>query len=279
MIQRPFALLITRAYRTTSTDALNVLAGLLPLHIRIEEEAARQTLKQLSQITQYKDEIYNPSDYEGSLINVQIHPAKKGIGVRILHQNATDPEVKVCLYTDGSKIDNGVGSAFVAVANQNILHTWQGHLHENNTVFQSEMLAIKEALTYLVEQRHNRAIIFTDSLSSIHAINNPDHSSPIVTAIQKILRENYNSQYFLKWVKAHAGHAWNEFADTLAKQAAAENPTEHNIRQYHILWPMSHFKKKHSGRKQLTHGKMNGISAIQDEGQLILFQRCILNAI
>ncbi|XP_035207723.1 uncharacterized protein LOC118182485 [Stegodyphus dumicola] len=185
MIQRPFALLITRAYRTTSTDALNVLAGLLPLHIRIEEEAARQTLKQLSQITQYKDEIYNPSDNEGSLINVQIHPAKKGIGVRILHQNATDPEVKVCLYTDGSKIDNGVGSAFVAVANQNILHTWQGHLHENNTVFQSEMLAIKEALTYLVEQRHNRAIIFTDSLSSIHAINNPDHSSPIVNCNTK----------------------------------------------------------------------------------------------
>ncbi|XP_035230589.1 uncharacterized protein LOC118202514 [Stegodyphus dumicola] len=39
-IQRPFALSITRAYITTSTDAINALAGLLPLHIRVEKEAA-----------------------------------------------------------------------------------------------------------------------------------------------------------------------------------------------------------------------------------------------
>ncbi|GBM13970.1 hypothetical protein AVEN_69015-1 [Araneus ventricosus] len=49
-IQRPFLLNITGAYRTTSTAALQVIAGLMPLHLKIKLESEYVRSTRLRQI-------------------------------------------------------------------------------------------------------------------------------------------------------------------------------------------------------------------------------------
>ncbi|XP_035217092.1 uncharacterized protein LOC118190484 [Stegodyphus dumicola] len=111
-IQRPFALRITRAYRTTSSDALNVLAGFLPLHIRVEEEAARQFVLQQKRRVSFDEVNYPPENYETNSCQFSVHPAVKSTGVN----NTINPTTThhLCqkqhtIYTDSSKIDEKVG--------------------------------------------------------------------------------------------------------------------------------------------------------------------------
>ncbi|XP_035217509.1 uncharacterized protein LOC118190839, partial [Stegodyphus dumicola] len=122
-IQRPFALGITRAYRTTSSDAINVLAGLLPLHIRVKEEAARQFVLQLKRPVSFDEVNYHPEDYETNSCQFSVHPAVKGTGVNItINPTTTHHPAQHTIYTDGSKIDEKVGSAFVVMQQGNPDH-------------------------------------------------------------------------------------------------------------------------------------------------------------
>ncbi|XP_035214414.1 uncharacterized protein LOC118188154 [Stegodyphus dumicola] len=200
-IQRPFALGITRAYRTTSTDAINVLAGLLPLHIRVEEEAARQHVLQLKRAVTFDEETYYPEDYETNVCPLNIHPAVKGKGVFVtINPTTTHRPGEFIMYTDGSRIDEKVGCAYVAMTHDTVNEQWKGQLRQNNRVFQSEAVAIAKAIRYLHTHQHNHATIKTDSLSSLYAIWNPDHPSDIIQGIQKNLRENFPYRTKLEWI-------------------------------------------------------------------------------
>ncbi|XP_035232614.1 uncharacterized protein LOC118204395 [Stegodyphus dumicola] len=151
-IQRPFALGITRAYITTSTDAINVLAGLLPLHIRTEEEeAARQMLIQLHKPIAFAEENFTSEEYETKLTSDSIHPADYGVGIR-LHVPPTEyrSPSSIVIYTDGSKIEGNVGSAFAVLQKNSVIAQWKGHLANNNSVFEGEAVAIAQAIRYLL---------------------------------------------------------------------------------------------------------------------------------
>ncbi|XP_035230092.1 uncharacterized protein LOC118202041 [Stegodyphus dumicola] len=238
-IQRPFALGITRAYITTSTDAINVLAGLLPLHIRTEEEAARQMLIQLHKPIAFAEENFTSEEYETKLTSDSIHPADYGVGIR-LHVPPTEyrSPSSIVIYTDGSKIEGNVGSAFAVLQENSVIAQWKGHLANNNSVFQGEAVAIAQAIRYLLTHQILKATIKSDSLSAIYAISNPEHPSKIIRDIQQDLRKYQRHDIHLAWIKAHMGEYGNEVADTLAKEAAFGIAAE----QIHIPWPHSHLK-------------------------------------
>ncbi|XP_035226076.1 uncharacterized protein LOC118198491 [Stegodyphus dumicola] len=147
-LQRPFLLSITRAFRTTSTDALNILAGVLPLHLRIEEEAVTQQVHQLRLSLTYDYVTFSQEQFENKTSQLHIHPAIKGIGIHLTKNPAyVAPSGYISIYTDGSRIDEKVGSAFVVLSEQQQpLHQWQMQLSTENSVFQSEALAIHEAI-------------------------------------------------------------------------------------------------------------------------------------
>ncbi|XP_035223684.1 uncharacterized protein LOC118196354 [Stegodyphus dumicola] len=224
-LQRPFLLSITRAFRTTSTDALNILAGVLPLHLRIEEEAVTQQVHQLRLSLTYDYVTFSQEQFENKTSQLHIHPAIKGIGIHLTKNPAyVAPSGYISIYTDGSRIDEKVGSAFVVLSEQQQpLHQWQMQLSTENSVFQSEALAIHEAIRYLTNNKISKALIHTDSLSSMQAIANSEHTSPQIAGIQKSLRENAHNHYVIKWIKAHTGIYGNELADGLAKDAATGN--------------------------------------------------------
>ncbi|XP_035224146.1 uncharacterized protein LOC118196789, partial [Stegodyphus dumicola] len=205
-----------------------------------EEEAVRQLLVQLRRPITFDGEHYLPDDYEAKLKPFSIHPADYGVGVRlhippsVFHNSSSH-----VIYIDGSKIDDNVGSAFVAFRDNLPLAHWKGHLSMQNSVFQGEAVAIARAIRYLLTQNITQATINSDSLSVIHAIGNPEHSSPIIRDIQQDLRASPSFTIHIAWVKAHVGEYGNELADAYAKEAASGDADE-NIS---IPWPHSFLKR------------------------------------
>ncbi|GBN30964.1 hypothetical protein AVEN_274067-1 [Araneus ventricosus] len=78
--------------------------------------------------------------------------------------NRTPTEV----YTDGSKINYQTGSAFCAIANEDITKTWKGNLSPGNLVFQAEILALKVAIEW-ANTANEEVNIWSDSESSPQA--------------------------------------------------------------------------------------------------------------
>ncbi|XP_035210780.1 uncharacterized protein LOC118185093 [Stegodyphus dumicola] len=174
-IQRPFLINITRAFRTTSTNALQVLAGVRPLSIEAEIDAITATVLQLKKPAEFNGKIFQPDKYETKPRKFHTHPA---IILDNLKCNLTQtpPNTTLIAYTDGSKIDNKVGCSVTIRTGTDTTSEWQGHVRPDNSVFQAELAAIKHSTSYL--QARTKVIhIITDSQSSIYAIKSPTISS------------------------------------------------------------------------------------------------------
>ncbi|GBO24250.1 hypothetical protein AVEN_128478-1 [Araneus ventricosus] len=110
-IQRKFLLNITGAYNTTPTAALQVIEGLMPLHIRAK--------------------MGRPPGWKLRLRSLEDRISHGGQ----VPSNRTPIEVD----TNGSKINEQTGNAFCAIANEAITKTCKAKLSPANTVFQAEM--------------------------------------------------------------------------------------------------------------------------------------------
>ncbi|GBM11590.1 hypothetical protein AVEN_180141-1 [Araneus ventricosus] len=79
----------------------------------------------------------------------------------------------MAIYTDGSKTEEGTGSAYCILENYGIIVSWQGKLDRSNSVFQAEILAIRMSIE-AASSLHRPIKSLTDSLSSLMAILNPN---------------------------------------------------------------------------------------------------------
>ncbi|GBO06211.1 Retrovirus-related Pol polyprotein from type-1 retrotransposable element R1, partial [Araneus ventricosus] len=147
-IQRLFLLYITGAYRTTPTAALRVVTGLRP-----------------------------PPPTNPTRSNLCPSCSNK-IFIQLFHQNHIDSGAKA-IYTDGSKTDEGTGSAYSILENYGIIASCLGKLHRSNSDFQAEILAIRMAIE-AASSLHRPIKIWTDSLSSLMAILDPKSHYSIV---------------------------------------------------------------------------------------------------
>ncbi|XP_035217769.1 uncharacterized protein LOC118191081 [Stegodyphus dumicola] len=141
-----------------------------------------------------------------------------GISITTNPTSAHRP-AQITIFTDGSKIDEKVGSVYVVMLQDTVIDQWKGQLRQFNSVFQGEAVAIAQAIRNLQSHHSRNATIKTDSLSSLYAIGNTDHPSSIIQGIQEDLRKNSQLHTLLEWIKTHAGHHGNKLADHLAKEA------------------------------------------------------------
>ncbi|GBM87894.1 Long-chain fatty acid transport protein 1 [Araneus ventricosus] len=113
-------------------------------------------------------------------------------------ENNIDSGVKA-IYTDGSKTDEGTGSAYCILENYGIIASWQGKLDRSISVFQAEILAIRMAIE-AASSLHRPIKIWADSFM---AILNPKSHHSIVRKIQTLLLSH--KHIHLRWLKAHVG--------------------------------------------------------------------------
>ncbi|GBM81979.1 hypothetical protein AVEN_221733-1 [Araneus ventricosus] len=121
------------------------------------------------------------------------------------------------IFTDGSKIGNRVGAAFVHYANKQEITKSQYRLTDHNTVYMAEVVAIHKATDYILDHELNDVKIVSDSRSALMTVESLSDNREFIWQIKKMLKDREDIK--LMWVRAHKGEMGNERADLLAKEA------------------------------------------------------------
>ncbi|XP_055931941.1 uncharacterized protein LOC129962227 [Argiope bruennichi] len=160
-IQRRILLRVISGYRTISYEAVFSISGFPPIDIFINHS------------NEFKDATKNlahKSLDDFLQISELPHPAERfPLNVISYHNNIEDNFPVVC-FTDGSKINNKVGLAFVVFQDYIEIETHQFRIRDECSVFQAELLCIAQAVSCICDNENlsSKFLICSDSLSSLH---------------------------------------------------------------------------------------------------------------
>jgi ribonuclease HI len=205
--QRAPLLRICNTFKTVSTEALQILSGILPIDLKIREMIAYRTYMKNGK-------------YDVPLI-ANYHP-----GILLIEKTDLIPNYgSQNIFTDGSKTEQGSGSAMIHLNKMTIAHTVKTRLSCNTDNFICEMQGILDAINYMNYADLN-ITIFTDSQASINCLIN---NKPKIQIACQILEAAFQSKKLIKisWIKGHSGDYGNDIADNLAKSAINDT----NIKQ------------------------------------------------
>ncbi|XP_055858922.1 retrovirus-related Pol polyprotein from type-1 retrotransposable element R1 isoform X1 [Episyrphus balteatus] len=234
-IQRTASVGTTGALRSCPTEALNVLLHLLPIDLHIKYQVSCSVLR-LKETGSWKaksfghsdttnlipsDMLLTPTDYCTPILNTVMNCKVSFPSRSDWEEGIVTRGFDTCIFTDGSKMDCGVGSG-VYYESLNISKSFR--LPNFASVFQAELLAFKEACKLLrvyPNQSQNTAIL-TDSQAAIKAIDSVTTSSKLVQQCREELSLLSGSLTItLIWIPGHSGFEGNEKADELARQGSA----------------------------------------------------------
>ena len=156
-------------------------------------------------------------------------------------------QVETNVYTDGSKLDDKVGSG-VYITDKSGTTSAKFRISDHATVYQAELFAIKQAAEMLRQRQDLTDVkIFVDSQAALRTFQSALIKSRLaLETIESLNRVKHKSLTFV-WTKAHVGNEGNEKADELAKLgtkmddvidtpapiSGTKNLIEHHIRS---LW-------------------------------------------
>ena len=154
------------------------------------------------------------------------------------------------LWTDGSKMTNSSGGAFI-YKNRNGWYSEYFSIQLAESSYRTEATSLNKGLEYikrnsmeeLGNNKKRRLACFIDSMSVISSIKNFKKSSNTITyKIMELLESLYNKykQIYIIWAPSHVGIPQNQQADMLAKRGALIKKTKHPKLQ------KSHFNNLHT---------------------------------
>ncbi|XP_060806495.1 uncharacterized protein LOC132903133 [Amyelois transitella] len=221
IVQRGFAQRMTRSYRTVSLNAALVLAGILPLDLKVREAAALYEARRGVPVPWLSGrEVEHRAKFA-----VQPHPAETvAVQFQCLESRAdvdANSSWEVCVYTDGSKIEDTVGAA---------LSIW------------AELYAICEAAKFAHNSSRSTFGVFSDSRSALETVADSGSTHPLALETRSHIKNSRNQGKIINlfWVKAHAGLQGNERADQLAREAALHSKRKPD----YDLCPVSFVKRQ-----------------------------------
>ncbi|XP_060600088.1 uncharacterized protein LOC132753616 [Ruditapes philippinarum] len=165
------------------------------------------------------------------------------------------------IYTDGSK-DPDSGRVASAVVIPSIQYEKIDRLTNNTSIYTAELLAIRNAMCWIQDSDITKAVIFSDSLSSLISLksNNsqsrPDLLNEIILLYNKVL--NVGKQVTIVWCPAHIGISGNEQADRAAKMGLNLN----NVTESISLSPTEIYSKI---KKYIVHLWQTESNSCQDQ--------------
>ena len=193
-IQRRFALRISKAYRTVSTNAANIISDLMPIDLYLKGKAVQYFAN--NHIACDLTDFY----FEGTSITV--HDIQTRIDVRQLPhyglkkplnslQTLSDTESYYYVYIDGRSSDRNIASAFVINHSNLTITTKKIKMSKHCTGFQAKLLAIKRALVWLKtwnRQKHHIIVNICDK-SVFRALHDYNSINLLIHNIYKLFYE------------------------------------------------------------------------------------------
>ncbi|GFX80495.1 RNase H domain-containing protein [Trichonephila clavipes] len=151
------------------------------------------------------------------------HPSERFPLNLVNYRKNIENKFPVVCFTDGSKINTKVGLAFVILQDFIEIETRQFRIRDECSVFQAELLCIAEAVSWIFNNEilSLNFLICSDSLSSLHALNNINSPNKLIvkTHVNLNFLRSRGVQVFFSFVRGHTGIYGNERADWLAKEA------------------------------------------------------------
>ncbi|QQP58520.1 Polyprotein [Caligus rogercresseyi] len=151
---------ITGAMRSTPTATMEILCGLMPLHLYVMERACMMRLRTRKENPlkwfdhlrrghlQYLDRYIRRNDIPTPPPRV---PFWSGTVRYAVQKTWCIKEFDLVGYTDGSRINNQTGAGWALTKGDTVLDQGTLKLDETNTVFQAEVEAIKNLLFIFME--------------------------------------------------------------------------------------------------------------------------------
>lgn len=221
-LQRSAVLSFINAYKTTSTDAVLVLSGIPPIHLQLQRLHKIFKLKKTEETISINDIHYQNKTLEKS-------PPTHATNTTILTKNIHFPPTKnnyelkdnkeIKIFTDGSKQEDQTAYSYIVFEGKRVIYSKNERLKNDNSVYQAELKAILEAITWTIEHNIPKIKLFTDSLSAVAALQNLFPKTDLIHLIKQRMILTPGTHFHLHWVKGHIGIEGNEAADRLAKEA------------------------------------------------------------
>ena len=226
--------------RSTPTAGLEVILGLIPLDLFIQQERIKALLRTEATVSVQWDGLSDGKSRGHRFLAQQLAQDVEGlpkttdkVNLKISwtqnYQVSRDSFAKGentglsgnRLYTDGSKIEDNTGAGFIFKPDDphrpRIEKSFR--LADTNSVFQAEVFAIHKGCEALLDNPPATLSIFSDSRAAIMALEKPTTISNTVAACKQVLNAlGANTTIEIRWIKAHVGHLGNEEADVLAKK-------------------------------------------------------------
>ncbi|GBN70713.1 Putative protein in type-1 retrotransposable element R1DM [Araneus ventricosus] len=237
-IQRRPLLQLTGAYRTVSTVALQVVAGVLPFDLKAVEALAKFRVKVLRRDMEVGSRAFCSSNYLSKVHIFASHPSTWTVHP-FLYTGPLGSDIE--MFTDGSKMNGHVGCSVVVYYHGQLIHTEGHRLNDEASVYQAEISGFTLALSFVQRILYWDTVrIYTDSLSLLQALASAQTNDPAIWQLKATLREiKQNRAISLHWVKAHVGTAGNEMADLEAKHATTKAQPDQIL-----LRPLSHINSE-----------------------------------
>jgi len=238
-LQRWGMLSFCNPLRSTPTRAMEILFNLPPLYIEAQRLA---TLARIRTKSSYQSTTWGPrinkmkrqphtkfhDDIIKSLLpdtDLDITKRTKVWGISIPDRTQSNQNV---IYTDGSKSDGNAGTGFCVTKDDSALEAQSISLAAHNTVFQAEVLGIREALSWIRDNSEKWPIggyrILTDSQAALNALKQRNTYSSLVLSTKNLIKDlMFRVPLSIAWIKGHADNTGNEYADYLAKEGTTSD--------------------------------------------------------
>lgn len=257
-VQRIALLNISSSMRSTPTKAIETVLNVLPIDLFLQQGAVKSRHRIRGLQTNNAWMGIDTSKYSiphRKFLDEKIHsisPFNTPSTVCRKHRiwNVKPISVDKCLhklsyiiYTDGSKNEkDNVGGGFLITQDNYILHEHTFKLQSYNSVFQSEVMAIKEALTWIKDNNLHPVgnfSIYSDSQSAVTSLKGYNFKDSLTSATKKLLVSLQEQTIIdIQWTRAHVGNTGNEIADMLAKRGSKQGTLKK------VGYPLSYFNHK-----------------------------------
>ena len=234
---------IVKVPRSTPTRALQIILDIPPLHLHLIKEGLSAYLRIMGQTTMNWVGVYPNLTYSVSHLRFWEYMAQD-FGLRdgqvevdtccvpcperkfvldtssFVDMESCQAKVDCNVHTDGSKINDKVGSGVYIERKGVTLAESKVRIPDTSTVYQAEIQAIKEAARILAEIPDLTTIkIFVDSQAALRTLQSCFIKSKLALQMIQLLNTVPHTSLVFVWTKAHIGTEGNEKADQLAKDA------------------------------------------------------------